>query len=339
MTTLASRPIRAIRRRCRQTSCALYQRNRSPEVRALLWDIARLHNIVRRADQLLSCLPASTALDIVISALRRELDGEPCLEEGLRRAQNDWLPTGLRAGSVGAQARGQAPAQSLTCRRQLEWSNDPKAPLRPIMSYDPTDAAMDEMYERIGDELYPEHREQALSEFTAERLQSFYLANPMVMRPAVDAFQEMRKLKDEGHPAAALVFASSAIELFLKATVLHPVVHGLVHTPALAEIIVQVAVSQTGFDRYRSLLARLFAELAEVDLLKVAREGANVALIDECQKVQKLRNDIIHKGTKCQVEDANHAAVVAGAVFQQIVVPMLGALGLTVVEKGRIERS
>lgn len=63
---------------------------------------ARLHNIVRRADELLSCLPASagtsafTALDIVICALRREQEGEPCLEEERRwRAQNDWLPTSV----------------------------------------------------------------------------------------------------------------------------------------------------------------------------------------------------------------------------------------------------
>jgi len=79
----------------------LYRRNRSPEVRALLWEIARLHNIVRRADQLLSCFPASagtstaTALDIVIGALRRELEGEPCLAEGRRRREEDEWSTKL----------------------------------------------------------------------------------------------------------------------------------------------------------------------------------------------------------------------------------------------------
>lgn len=31
------------------------RRNRSPEVLALLWEIARLQSIVRRADQMLSC--------------------------------------------------------------------------------------------------------------------------------------------------------------------------------------------------------------------------------------------------------------------------------------------
>jgi hypothetical protein len=43
------------------------------------------------------------------------------------------------------------------------------------MSYDERYAAMDEMYERIGEELYPEHRVQAIGEFTAERLSSYYL--------------------------------------------------------------------------------------------------------------------------------------------------------------------
>lgn len=62
---------------------AFDRRNRSSEVRALLWEIARLHSIVRRADQLLSCFPESAGmstaapLDIVIGALRRELKGNP----------------------------------------------------------------------------------------------------------------------------------------------------------------------------------------------------------------------------------------------------------------------
>ncbi len=51
------------------------------------------------------------------------------------------------------------------------------------MSYDERDAAMDEMYERIGDELHPEHRVQAIDEFTADRLGSYYLANPWLCAP------------------------------------------------------------------------------------------------------------------------------------------------------------
>ncbi|WP_169709471.1 hypothetical protein [Deferrisoma camini] len=55
------------------------------------------------------------------------------------------------------------------------------------MSYDEQDAAMDEFYDQISKELYPEHKEQAIEEFTQEKLKSYYLQNPGVMRPAVEA--------------------------------------------------------------------------------------------------------------------------------------------------------
>jgi hypothetical protein len=129
------------------------------------------------------------------------------------------------------------------------------------MSYDEHDAAMDEMYARIGEELYPEHREQAVDEFTAERLRSFYLDSPMVMRPAVEALQEVKRLKANGHSEAVVVSCATAIELFLKATVLQPIVYGLVHSPALAAVIVKHAVGQAGFARYKDLLSRMFREL------------------------------------------------------------------------------
>ena len=158
------------------------------------------------------------------------------------------------------------------------------------------------------------------------------------MRPAVDSFQEGKRLLADGHSPAAVVFCATAIELFLKATVLQPIVYGLVHSAGLAEIIVKYAVSQTGFDRYRDLLSRLYQELASLDLATVARDGASKSLIDECKRVQELRNSIIHKGLSCSTSDADHALAVAGAVFQNIVVPMLWAIGLTVAEKGRIER-
>lgn len=64
---------------------AMYQRNRTPEVRALLWEIARLQRTVRRAAQFAACFPlydsmmTSSACHIILGALRRELAEEPCL--------------------------------------------------------------------------------------------------------------------------------------------------------------------------------------------------------------------------------------------------------------------
>lgn len=88
------------------------------------------------------------------------------------------------------------------------------------MSYDESDAARDEFIEEIGRELYPDHKIQAIEEFTADRLRSFYVAHPDVMRPAVDSLQEGKALRALGKHSAALVFFVTAIELLLKATLL-----------------------------------------------------------------------------------------------------------------------
>jgi hypothetical protein len=83
------------------------------------------------------------------------------------------------------------------------------------MSYDENDAARDDFYEQISRELYPDHKQQAIEEFTADRLRSYYVKNPGVMRPAVDAVQEAKALLAVGRHSPALVFSASAIELLL----------------------------------------------------------------------------------------------------------------------------
>ena len=205
------------------------------------------------------------------------------------------------------------------------------------MSYDPSDAAADEFYESIDRELYSEHKTQAIGEFTADRLRSFYVANPRVMRPAVEAMQEGNRLNEAGHYAAALVFFVTAIEVLLKATVLKPVVHGLVHSAALADVIVEQALGQAGFDRYRKLLSKLYAEFAMLDINSITRAGAKQNLLTECTTLQGVRNKIIHQGASCAREQAALGLEVADAVCQRIVFPVLEALGLSVVKGGTIE--
>ena len=207
------------------------------------------------------------------------------------------------------------------------------------MTYDPFDAARDEMYEEIARELYPDHKAQAIGEFTSERLQSYYIANPTVMCPAVDAIQEGRRLEANAHSAAAVVLYVTAIELLLKATLLKPVVHGLVHSPGLADVIVQQALGQPGFDRYTKLLSNLFREIVSMDIAAVNRKGASESLLSECTGQQALRNKIIHQGVNATAGQAEQTRLVSVAVYELIVHPMLARLGLQVVERGEIRQS
>lgn len=66
---------------------AMWERNRSPEVRALLWEVARLQTVVKRAHQFTHCFPLYDALantssfNIILDALRLELEHEPCVRD------------------------------------------------------------------------------------------------------------------------------------------------------------------------------------------------------------------------------------------------------------------
>src|SRR6266850_3003066 len=191
------------------------------------------------------------------------------------------------------------------------------------MSYTPEDAAWDEAYEAMSRDLYPEHKEQAIAEFTRERLRSYYVAHLDVLTPAVRVFKESQTLLEQGHYAAALVFAASATELFLKAALLRPVVHGLIHSEAVAEVIVTVALSQTGLKRYHQLLAKLFLELAGIELTSLARPSGSTPLLEEASQLQDVRNAVLHKGADVTEGQAGSAIEVATQVFNQIVSEVL----------------
>lgn len=205
------------------------------------------------------------------------------------------------------------------------------------MGYTLEDAMRDEGFEAISRELYPEHRNQAIEEFTSERLRSFYLRYPDVAVKGVSAFKDAKALLESGHPTASVVFAVTSIEQFLKVALLKPVVFGLIHVDSLASLVVDVAMDQTGgLDRYKSLLAGLFNELAGIDVSKEHREGASKTLLVEIRELQELRNKIVHRAEKAEESDAKHALAVANGVYSQVFVQLLHAIGLQVEKGARI---
>lgn len=202
------------------------------------------------------------------------------------------------------------------------------------MSYTPEDAAWDEAYENMSLELYPEHKEQAIAEFTRERLRSYYVAHPEVLVPAVRVFKESQALLSNGHHAATLVFAASATELFLKASLLRPVVYGLVHSESLAELVVNAALSQTGFQRYEQLLAKLFAEIAGIELKSLVREPGSKPLLKEAAEIQNVRNCVVHQGQEVAEAQAKLAVEITTQIFNQVLAEVLSSLDLTVKKGG-----
>jgi len=204
------------------------------------------------------------------------------------------------------------------------------------MSYDYHDAAMDEAYDRLSEELYPEHKAQAIIDFTYERLRSYYVQHKDLLVPAVRTYKLAESLLAANHPSAALVFSVSAVELFLKACLLRPVVAGLVHSESVADLVVESSLSQTGFKRYEKLLAGLFKELMRVEIGTIERQGGSRPLLEEASQLQDRRNAVVHRGEEIATDEARRAFAVARAVFNEVLAPVLLELGLSVQMGGQL---
>src|ERR1035441_4218906 len=168
--------------------------------------------------------------------------------------------------------------------------------------------------------------EDAIKEFTAERLQSYYVANPNLAEPAYESLVYAQSLIPS-HPKAALVFAVTATELAIKTVLLKPIVFGLVHTEALASFITDLTTKHTGMDNFQTILTEILARFGGVDLKVFKRAASKKTLWQEIGEVQKARNAVVHRGD--DVEDAIAllgiavAATLLKEVFPQILTKLL----------------
>ena len=148
-------------------------------------------------------------------------------------------------------------------------------------------------------------------------------------------FVEARYL-EEDHPEACFVFATSAIEIYLKAAVLKPIIYGLVHNEQMAEVIVKTALDYSGFDRYKKLISRLFLELCGKEIKEVKRPGSNKSILEEASEIRKTRNNIVHRGDTVTRDQAKFALDVTYMVLWNIVDEMVKSLDLWIDKKGTV---
>ena len=209
------------------------------------------------------------------------------------------------------------------------------------MSWTQEDADREQFYESMynefgpqwadehADELYRKHYDDAVKEFTAERLQSYYLKHPDMAKAAIGMMEESTALHPK-HPNAALLFAASAVEITIKHLLVKPIVNGLVHNEAVADVVVSMTPVQTGSEGFKKLLFGILKKVADVDLASHKRAGSNRTLWDEWMQLQKARNDLIHDGIPPSADTLGLSSAV-GVEFLTVIFPsVLATLGLKV---------
>ncbi|MDX8379091.1 MAG: hypothetical protein R8K48_03470 [Gallionella sp.] len=199
------------------------------------------------------------------------------------------------------------------------------------MSYDENDAAMDAFYDDIREQIHTE----IISEFKTERLQSYFLSSPNIAKPAYLALEDALSLQKNGYSSAAFLFAVIAIEVAMKAVILKPIVHGLVHNLPTSSLISDIVV-KNGFDRIKNLLFGTLKSIVNVDLHSLCRLGSNENLWSEIIKFQKKRDFIVHRAEMPSEAETALAIKVAKEVLDNLLPQVITALGLHIHKQGDI---
>jgi hypothetical protein len=198
-----------------------------------------------------------------------------------------------------------------------------------------------QLYEEVGPRWMADHSQELFDEatkrFAEQRLKAYFLANPMLAAPAINAVEYARTLLP-AFPAAALVFAATSVELTWKTAILKPLVAGVVHVPALADEIVNRAVPKTGgLKQLGEFLAIVMQETAAIDFKTFKRAGSYELLTTEINRVTETRNQVLHQAKGCDTLTAQFAAEVAESLLLELLPKLVNSLGLAMDGIGIIE--
>jgi len=101
-------------------------------------------------------------------------------------------------------------------------------------------------------------------------------------------------------------------------------------------MVVESALSQTGYVRYTKLLSGIFSALTATDLAALSRAGEERPLLLEASDLQNRRNGVVHRGEEVSENEASTSLAVSAAVYVYVLANMLSSLGLQRSEQGVI---
>jgi hypothetical protein len=194
------------------------------------------------------------------------------------------------------------------------------------MSNTDEEYAREEGYSNMLEELSP----RVIEEHISEKLVSYYKDQPKILNTFTNAFYKAEKLLNEKHFSASLVFSASAIEIAIKNVLLKPLIFGQINNSSLADSIVENALSQTGFKRYKKLVYEIFQEITGLSLSSLLIENSKQTLFSGAVQTQELRNSCLHNGVEITEAQAEWALSVARGVFLEIIVRVLTHLDIEI---------
>ena len=194
----------------------------------------------------------------------------------------------------------------------------------------------EEGYERFIADIYEELKPEAIEEFTDERLQAYYIDNKLLAKPAIDALSEAQNLA-ASHATGRFIFASIAMEVGLKTTLLKPIVYGLVNTESAADFIANLTIRhRIGSGDFEKLLFHVLQEHGGVDFKNFKRSDSNTTLWKEIMYLQNVRDKIMHRAEVASQDNVDLVLGVASEILEVIFPAVINKIGLHLHDSYRI---
>lgn len=204
-------------------------------------------------------------------------------------------------------------------------------PVDPAERAEPPDAPWDrndfddEYYEYAREEYEGRLVEEGIRDQAEERARTYLLLNgAAVWTRAQACLGEARRLQPN-HPSAALTMAITAAELLVRFMLVRPLVAGLVFHDALAERLARETFTGPTV-RDRNMLPVICAAW-EIGLEDMEVEE-HVPLWPNLKRLWKLRDDVIHRGERADLAEAEYAVACVEALANQLIEPFARRLAI-----------
>jgi hypothetical protein len=106
------------------------------------------------------------------------------------------------------------------------------------------------------------------------------------------------------------------------------VVYGLVHNEAVADLVSELVVKNSGFDRFKLLITRLLTNYGGIDLDEFRIDGHTKTIWSDIKILVDARNAVVHRAKLASLEDATLAMQTADCVLKMLLPSVLNSLGL-----------
>lgn len=102
-------------------------------------------------------------------------------------------------------------------------------------------------------------------------------------------------------------------------------------------MIADLALSQTGWDRFSGLLNGILHEKVGIDLNEAKTQGTEIPLWKEFNSLVQTRNRVVHRAEEASNDQANAGIRIAEELMNTLFLKLLANIGLQIDENGLVQ--